>query len=262
MRRNLELLLVVVSVICMFSCNHSDEKPAVNQQYDYLYYMSHDSVSQIWRFNALGRIDKTVYDTINDSVLITYVYNSNNTLNQKRYYFLQDSQRAYRSVDTVADEKIICSYTYQYNNEGYLIRLDYIGAQYADEFKTVATVIQGYTLYEVLNGNTTKITMHKSFSGTQTIVKDIVYENVFNELPNTHGIQQGSEHFLGKRNENLLHKIIYTYKENNILQESGVFDYTYTLDDSTQRISMQKELYTSDNDNNIPVNTLIYYEYR
>jgi len=175
---------------------------------------------------------------------------------------LQDSQRAYRSVDTVADEKIICSYTYQYNNEGYLIRLDYTGVQYSDEFKTVATVIQGYTLYEVLNGNTTKITMHKSFSGTQTIVKDIVYENVFNELPNTHGIQQGSEHFLGKRNENLLHKIIYTYKENDILQESGVFDYTYTLDDSTQRISMQKELYTSDNENNIPVNTLIYYEYR
>lgn len=256
------IILPIFLSFLFISCNKNKEIPAVTQFYNYLYFMKHDTVKEIWRFNALGRIDKEVYDTLNDSVLITYVYDSYNKLNQKKYYFLNSTGFAYRSVDTVADEKIICSYTYLYNQEGYVTRLDYSGAQYSDEFKTIATYIQGYTIYEIQQGNTTKITMHKVFSGLQSFTKDVVYENIFNEKNNVDGIQHGWEKHLGVKNANLLHKVIYTFKENNAVKESGVFNYTYTLDTTTNRIAEQIELYLSNNDSKVPYKTIINYEYK
>ena len=244
------------------SCNKNLEKPPLTKEYKYIYYMRNDIVKQIWRMDYMGRIDKTVYDTINDSVLVTYIYDSYNKLNQKKYYFLNTKGLAYRSVDTVADEKIICSYTYQYNDDTFLIKLDYKGAQYSDDFKTVQTTIEGYNTYSISNNNITSIYMYKKFTGSLNLIKEVTYENIFNDLPNTKYIQQGWEYFIGKSNANLLHKIMYTYKENNTIKEAGTFDYTYILDDSTQLIKKQTEIHNSKKSDKIPVQTILQYEYK
>lgn len=263
MNKNLVCILVIIAMASSFvSCKKHNENPPLTREFEYIYFMNSDSVKEIWRFNSFGRIEKFVYDTLQDSVLVTYLYNSDKELVQKRYYFLNDKKLAYRSVDTVADEKIICNYTYTYNDEGYLLRLDYVGAQYTDLYKTVGTAIQGYTEYDISQGNTVKISMHKVFSGLQTVVKDVVYEQIYTELPNTDGIQQGWERFLGTRNQHLLQKVMYSYKENSKIVESGVYNYTYDINDTTKRLRLQTELYTSDNESNVPLKTLTHYVYK
>ncbi|MFO7868716.1 MAG: hypothetical protein R6U95_05400 [Bacteroidales bacterium] len=253
--------IYICVIICLGACEveYTPHNYSTAEQYSYTY-TSYGFREIIQRNQALQIVEKRIVDTVRENLIRITIYDNTEEIIQKKYVSLNEDGVAVSQTDSVADdEHIIAEYTYEYNEDGYIIKTEISGIIYSDDmFQTVSKHVEKSIEYIVENGNVIEEMHEKSILRDDEVLfterKEYVY--TYLKYDNTHGIQGFQQPFYGEYNEKLLSTADYAYYTNNTLQKSGT--YTYSYEEEKSRIVKQKKVNRPDGENDIYTVMTVY----
>jgi hypothetical protein len=250
---------LLVGLFVLSSCNDKGVNPVVKTVLVSSYEISFgDSfISKILRRKDGYLLEQEVIGRLNDTTMLSILYDSQNQTLQKKYYFTLANGLAYKSIDSVSDSQLIAEYAYDYNVDSFCVGQQFTGKIYSDfGFQVPVTNVTGSILNEIQNNNTVQSLVEKTYTGKVNFTEKQVFIYSFLPYENVAGVQNFSQGFKGKSNKNLIDSIEYTYFKDNVLLESGTVMYSYVTDSVSKRILRETQLYTSDNKDKAPVETI------
>jgi len=250
-------------VVVFFSCNRdkSNDRPVVLNQYDYEVTVSSDRISKIVKYYKGNKIDQENVAKYNDTTMLSVLSDYSGTILQKKYYYLNTTGIAQKSIDSVKNEKITGTYFYNYSPEGYLTSQTIDANRYSDDFITVSSHITGNSENTIEGNNIVKTVINRTIESTSDYTEREEYYFYFLENENKDGIQFFSQKYLGIPNQNLVDSIRYVSYKNDVKIESGLYTYSYIINENTKQLVQESELYTSDNTSLQRVKTVRNYYY-
>ena len=254
MRLYISLLTIFLITNCSKKENENTHVISTNQYFEYNY---SDFFSRIITRTYNNSTD-IITEQINDSVYCTVNYDYLQVPYKKEYWYIDSTNKAYKTIDSIAESYlIIAEYNYTYNEEGFVIHKLIQGKMYNLISEELEYEVTGDVLYTIENGNTTQAIYERSFIGTENYTEREIHTFTYTNTLNSIGLQGFTQPFLGKSNTHLINTETYEFYKNTILQEKGEYTYSYILEDSL--IQEEVRLYTPENENEYSIRTHSFY---
>ncbi len=224
-------------IIAILFTNCSKQNPVNKKEVttsQYYEYQFSDFFTRIEKKNYNNiTTDIILTEQLHDSLYRTVRYNSLAKPYKKEYFYIDSTNKVYKSIDSVLDSfLIIAEYNYTYNEQEFLCNTSFTGTMRNLISEEIEYNVTGSVVYTIENENISNVQYERSFSGTKTYTEREIHTYTYTDTLNVMGVQGFMQPFCGKPNKHLLRTEIYELFKDNNLQEKGTFTYAYIMQDS------------------------------
>jgi len=255
----INIFIIVLLSILFTSCNKLPEtKPEINYSsyYDYTYTDMYNMIISYDEDREFESRKETI--KVNDNQMLTTTFSLGDDILEKTYHILDENGRSIRQIDSVDEKRISVVYENTYDDNGYLIAKSINGKVFPDYYTNDSTVFTGNVLYTIENGNIVSSTKEVTYYGELNRVEVEEFVFTYTDELNANGIQGFYQPYQGNANSNLIETVTYSKTIDNVVQQSGVYTYSYIFDSSTNNLIQEKSIYESDDLAYNVVNSIVY----